>query len=101
MFLWQSFNTRETQGVPELKDFPAGLLFGMRARYIVRPSPLGGYEITGPGLPFPIRYKQDVDAMNYGHHMLRATGGSVVALDSQGNTIVIESAPSSPDGLRA
>ena len=33
------------------------------ALYIIRPLPTGLYELTGPALPYPLRFKDDAASM--------------------------------------
>lgn len=72
----------------------------MLATYIVRPHRAGGYGLAGPLLPQPLRYASEADALSYGHHLCRETGGRIVVLDSQGRWQFTEHAEAEGSGLR-
>ena len=44
----------------------------MIARYVVKPRPRrDGFSLSGPKLPYPLWYVDDLAALSYAHHMLR------------------------------
>ena len=72
----------------------------MLATYIVRPHRDGGYALTGPLLPQPLRYQIESDAVSYGHHLCRETGGRILVLNAQGLWQFTEHAQAEGSGLR-
>jgi hypothetical protein len=71
-----------------------------RGRYVVRPFQGGGVSLSGPDLPYLMRFCEAVDAMDYGHFVARAGGGSIIALDSTGHVIISETTHPRDLGLR-
>ena len=72
----------------------------MQPAYVVKPSRNDLYSLTGPLLPWGLLYHDETDAVSYGHHLCRSTGGRVVVLDSHGNTVITEHIATGDDGLR-
>lgn len=61
----------------------------MLPRYIVRPSG-NGFTLTGPDLPYALRFADEITAGSMAHHLGRITGGRVVYLDRSGHPIITE-----------
>lgn len=56
----------------------------MRPRYVLRPLPDGTYQLTGPRLPYPLRYESCSAAASFAHWQAEDTGGVLIVLDSTG-----------------
>ncbi len=72
----------------------------MLPTYIVQPHRAGGYALSGPLLPFVMRFMDDAHAADYAHHKCRDTGGRVLVLDGQGRWQFTEHAQATDCGLR-
>lgn len=60
-------------------------------RYVICPAPKGaGVLLTSPRLPFPLRYPDAADALDYAHWHARDLGGSIWLLDPSGYPVVTE-----------
>jgi hypothetical protein len=53
--------------------------------YFVRPHPKGGVTLTGPLIPFPLRYDNECSAASYAHHVARMTGARVIVFNRRGD----------------
>lgn len=65
------------------------------ALYIVRPLPGGLYELTGPTLPYPLRFKDDAAPLNYAQFAGRGQVGEAIVLSRCGRGPVLRMAGSS------
>ena len=52
--------------------------------YFVRPHSEGGVILTGPLLPYGLRYEDESAAVNYAHHIARLTGARVLIFNRRG-----------------
>ena len=68
-------------------------------RYVVKPRQDGrGFELSGPGLPFTVRYVEDIHAVAYAHWHGGGKGGKIHVLDSRGHCILTETIEASGQG---
>lgn len=61
----------------------------MLPRYIVKPSG-NGFTLTGPDLPYALRFTDEITAGSMAHHLGRITGGRVIYLSRSGHPIITE-----------
>ena len=52
--------------------------------FIVKPRRDGGCDLTGPLLPYGLRYQDEAAAVDYAHHHARIGGAIVVVLNRRG-----------------
>lgn len=53
--------------------------------FIVTPRSDGGCDLSGPLLPFCLKYEDEAEAVNYAHHVARITGAIVLAINRRGD----------------
>jgi len=65
-------------------------------RYVIAPDPRGGSRLSGPLIPWPLLYENEITAASYAYHIARDSGGNIIFLDSTGWVVITEIIPKDP-----